>query len=432
MPYPMNTEIARDVLNKSKCLDILAKHFKIDRSRDLLAVEIQFYQMDLRGIVEEAKKYSQEMDPDFLPSWAKFCEAPMKAKGFWTYMIEALFLHKHNSPELYTGQHFEDFAEGPRVAMMFLGKIRNKHLELAAAYAQEVLPGWIVQYINGNVTNGHKAEKFANNVIKEARDKGKNVLFIAANMAQRSFSVSEITELYLAFDGGEAGATIQKMSRALTPWKKGKISKIVSLSFDPNRDDTFDLIIITTARNYKKKHNEKSLREALRKVLRTIDVFQCTSNNTIKINDDLYLETLIQSNRFGRAVGRMIELDGFTLDQLWAISEGNTNYFNRDREETADKGKTREPEEKKKDRKERDEEQKMKDKARRVIVTFCEYVDIVILGTERDTVHDALVLLDTDKELQANIYKLFELDYEIARVILHRINQDFLQLLLDK
>jgi hypothetical protein len=93
--------------------------------------------------------------------------------------------------------------------MIFMPKIRNEFLILAGAYAQEALPGFIVQVINGDtVNNGGEAEALANDVIDRAEFEGKSVLFIAANMAQRSFSVKQITELYLAYDAGQEGATI--------------------------------------------------------------------------------------------------------------------------------------------------------------------------------------------------------------------------------
>jgi membrane-bound lytic murein transglycosylase len=49
------------------------------------------------------------------------------------------------------------------------------------------------------------AESKVKDAIEKAKRNKQDVLILSAGMAQRSFSVDEITELYLAYDGGDAG-----------------------------------------------------------------------------------------------------------------------------------------------------------------------------------------------------------------------------------
>ena len=41
-----------------------------------------------------------EEDGVYLPSWTKFAANPIKAKGFWTRMLQAIFLGQHGWDEL--------------------------------------------------------------------------------------------------------------------------------------------------------------------------------------------------------------------------------------------------------------------------------------------------------------------------------------------
>jgi len=117
-----------------------------------------------------------------------------------------------------------------------------------------------------------------------------NVLIIASKMAQRSFSEELITELYLAYDKGQDGATIQKMSRVLTSNSPNKIARIFSLSFDPNRDDKLDTMVFQAALNQVEKKGKTDIREELKRVYKSIDIFSCTNDGeAIKLSVDEYV-----------------------------------------------------------------------------------------------------------------------------------------------
>lgn len=411
----------------------MLKHFKINTERNRLIADVAFYQMDLRGIARTAAE--QTADPDLLPSWSKFNAAPAKAKGFFVYMLQAIFEGKHDALEL--NSSYQWGAKAGRVAMMFFGGIDNKNLVLAAEYAQEALNGFTVVLVNSEVTDGSKAEKMVKEKIEKAQKENKNVLIVASRMAQRSFSIGEISELYLAYDGGEEGATIQKMSRALTPHKEGKIGRIISLSFDPNRDDKFDAMIIQTAVNYRRNHNIVDMHQAMIDVLRTIDIFRCTDVAAVKINADEYLEQLYaRKTGLNRVLGKTVDMSKLDREAIEALASGTIEYFRTKEVEAADKGKTRKPGSTSKRNRERptniDERawERIVAKARETIVAISENVDILIHGTGATKVWEALDIINTNPEYKQYVATEFGVDYSVIDFLFRSgaINEDLLEL----
>ena len=417
------------------------QHFKIDPSRHELVVDIEFYQMDLKSAVEFARKADPDAFVDdgiYLPSWTKFAAYPAKAKGFWTRMLQAVFLGQHGWDELNVDyQTGRKAKEGQRVAMMFLsGSMRNENLEDAVALARQALPGFTVVAVYGDEMSNRTAEAQVKEAIEKAAKLGQDVLLLSAGMAQRSFSVGAITELYLAYDTGDNGATIQKISRALTPDQQGKIGRIVSLSFDPNRDDKFDALLIETALNYKRTHNVKSAKEALRDVLRTVDIFSCTADGSIKLEGDNYLEHAIERNSISRVAGKASNLSLLSAGEIVAVARGNADAYKAAKEEATEKGKT------KLSTKESSGNKNIKDalagvqimaKAREVITTIVENMDIIVLGTGTNILSDAFDTIASDPNKREAVELEFGLDFDLLRDLFDRgvINTDIIELQVD-
>lgn len=411
--------------------------FKVNPARHQLVVDVEFYQMNLSSIVDIAKA----SDPDafiedgiFLPSWSKFAAEPVKAKGFFTRMLQAVFEGKHGADELnadfQTGRRSK---EGLKVAMIFLsGSITNDNLIEAADIAQQALQGFKVVPISGaaDVTNA-TAEATAKEAIEIAQKAGQHVLLLSAGMAQRSFSIPEITELYLAYDTGDNGATIQKMSRALTPNKVGKVGRIISLSFDPNRDDKFDAMFLETAMNYKKNKGISDTKIALRDVLRTVDIFRCGTNGAEKIEVDGYLEEALARKSIDRVIGKVAKLDELTADQIRAVALGKAEVFRAARQEAALRGKTHQnPLVKSSKSGGKDASVKDIQRAREVIVTIAQNIDI-IRYYGGDTLDDAFAIMDKEgKTIQNDVTEQFGVEYELIKDLILGgiINRDLLDL----
>jgi hypothetical protein len=417
------------------------KHFVIDPTRHELVVDIEFYQMDLKSAVE----FARQADPDaflddgiYLPSWSKFAAYPVKAKGFWTRMLQAVFLGQHGWDELNVDyQTGRKAREGQRVAMMFLsGSMRNDNLEEAIALARQALPGFVTIAVYGDEMTNRESEGKVKESIERAKKLGQDVLILSAGMAQRSFSVGAITELYLAYDTGDNGATIQKISRALTPDQAGKIGRIVSLSFDPNRDDKFDALLIETALNYKKTHNLKSAKEALRDVIRTVDIFRCTADGSIKLEGDDYLEHAIERKSISRVVGKVADLGQLSVAELTALANGNANAFKAAKEETAQRGKTKLSTNRASGSKNTSDEMasaKLIAQVREVITTVVENMDIIVYGAGTTVLADAFDVIEKDAQKTLAVEQEFGLDFSLIRELFDRnvINSDLIELQVD-
>ena len=381
----------------------MLKHFKVDPLRSQLVVPVEFYQMDLIRAVEQARK----LDPmlfvdgdDFLASWSKFSKDPIKAMGLWTRILQAVFLGQNNLPEMTVARQIGK-VDKMQVVMMFLpGSIRRSakldHFTEIVNITQQVLSGWRIIPVYGVETSNKKAEKHVKEEIEKAEKDGQNVLILSAGMAQRSFSIGNITSLYLCYDEGDAGATTQKISRALTPSTVGKVGRIFSLSFDPNRDDKFDSMMLAAANNYAARKGIE-VDAALRIVIETIDIFACSKNGRVQIEHDTYLMQLLERNSISRVTGRQADMGELTLAEIEMLANGNGDYSRATKVAAADMGKTG-PAAKKAAATPRSEmskgELKLIDKARKTLITIVEHLPYVAFMTGKTSIRDSLIRAD--------------------------------------
>lgn len=409
--------------------------FKINTKRDMLVPDFACYQMSLTGPVEAAIASGQVSD-DFreLPSWSKFAAYPDKSAGFFTRVLDALFKGQGGFDEL--NVKYQTGQRGVRVAMMFVSA-HNDQMEQIDGIASETLDAWRIVTLCGGLTyNGKKinqrnSEKIVREVVELASSEKKSVLIISNLMAQRSFSIPEITELYLAYDNGAMGATLQKMSRALTPGEQGKVGRIFSLSFDPNRDDKFDSMILETAINYNRRSKKKDLREALRQVLRTIDVFTCTAEGPVLVADE-YLEAALARKSVSRVLGKRINLTHCSNEVIAAIAAGNGDYLRNEAQDRVAKGKTRESQKKmKKGEIKTPADAKLFAKAREVLVNILENLDVIIYGTDETVLAKAMEVIRDDADMRGCVEEEFGVDFEVLAYIFDAgiINQSYAELM---
>lgn len=393
-------------------------HFGIDTSRHALVVDVAFYQMDLKNVVESARKSDVELfvdDGAFLPSWSKFAKSPVKAKGFWTRMLRAVFDAQHGHDEVsFDLQRGVEKDSG--VYMMFMsGNMKLVNLKEAATLAEAALPGYVIvvlSSING-VTN-FTAQKKAKEAIEVAKKSGKKVLILATCLAQRSFSVGEISAVFLAYDNGETGATIQKISRGLTPDKIGKVGRIVSLSFDPRRDDKLDSLILQTAVNYQKSHGLPSVKDALTLVLKTVDIFSCTENGAVKIEVSTYLEEVVNQERISRVVGKMAYVEKLSESLRECLLHSNFSRYVPQTEEVAQKGKAG-PKVKRGGPKQQKQRKTEDVSIREKIIALCENLDVVVLGSNAKNMTEALVKMKDNTELQESFQDEAGMPYQALK-----------------
>lgn len=414
----------------------MLKHFKVDPKRHELVVDVQFYQMNLASVVEVARQSEPEAfveDGIFLPSWSKFAAKPVRAKGFFTNVLQAVFEGKGGDDslnvDLQTGRRA---AEGTKVAMMFLpGSTTNANMEEIVSIAKNALQGFDVVPVYGEETTNAEAERMVKERIESAEKRGQNVLILSAGMAQRSFSIPQITELFLAYDTGDQGATIQKMSRALTPSKKEKVGRIISLSFDPNRDDKFDAMIVETAQNFKRNRNMQDLKQALREVIKTVDIFKCQPDGAVKMQLDEYLEDMLDRKSIDRIIGKIAPVTELTAAEVKALATGNISVFRAARVEAAQKGKTSLNVVKKRNGNNKtDASESDLKKAREMIVTIAQNIDVIFYYSG-ESIEKSFDMMDSEgREIQSDVAEQFGVSYDMIKelVLSGFINRDLLDL----
>lgn len=390
------------------------RNFTVDSSRHQLVPTVEFYQLGLSALVQTARKLNPDLfvdGDDRLPSWTKFAKNPIRAQGFFTQLLQATLLGQHSHDELNVLFQASGKLSKHRVAMMFLsGSMRNDALADTVTIAQLALPGWKIIEISGQTTTNAKAEQETKKEIEEAHKDNRPVLILSRGMAQRSYSIGEISELYLCYDGGDVGATTQKISRALTAQAADKIGRIFSLSFDPNRDDKFDCAVLAAAQNFKKA-NDIEIVDALRTVIGTLDIFSCQTEGSVKIDLDNYLCQVLERNSLGRMVGRQANIDEMDEETLRLLADGEASYDQLKETEATEKGKTTTESVKKAQKAKSVDDQKvvndMKKRARETVVAIVEHMPYLMFGTNTNTIREALEACEEDAEHREYVISAF-------------------------
>ena len=227
------------------------------------------------------------------------------------------------------------------------------------------------------------------------------------------------------------GPTIQKISRTLTPKQEGKIGRVFSLSFDPNRDDKFDAMIIQTALNQIERNPESTdIRQELTNVISTIDIFTCTKDGAIPITVDTFVEEALSRKSISRAMGKKSDISSLSDDMLDALANGDINYLKNSQKETTQSGKTREPKPRNNKPLTPNITNSNIELVKEMITTIIENADIIISGTNQCNIKEALKQIEEWGE-ENTIQQEFGLDYEIIKYLFEGniIKQEWINIL---
>ena len=404
------------------------KHFKINTKRDTLYPALACYQMNVADMAQKA--IVDGVDEELLPSWSKFGAEPIKSKGFFTYMLQAVFEGKHDSLELDVEYQTNEIAER-RVAMMFIASATNDNLMKSAMIADRALASYQVitlcghkqNRINGQRVNNRNSQKLVKEIL-ESTDQ--NILIMSNQMASRSFSIPEITELYLAYDNGDNGATIQKMSRTLTPRDISKVGRVFSLSFDSNRDDKFDSMVMEAALKVKKK--DEDIVSAMRRVLQSMDIFRCTDDGAELFDEAQFIKDSMSRDGLSRVMGKIADVSNIPHEVAVALASGTIDYKRLTKVMKSSKGKTY-AEKRDIQRGKKKAKDKTIENVRKMITTIIDHADILVYGTGKTNIGDALQFV-SDNSMQQDVVDRFGVDFDIIRFVFDHgiIKQDWIDI----
>lgn len=241
--------------------------------------------------VDGLKQEVETLDQNIQPSWIKIWDRPMANKTFIGKLLQCLTGEDSLRPELNLSEMTKESID----CFMLLVSANNKEMKQVMEIAQRELPDWHVKILNGDFTSNRDAEDETIKEINESKIAGKKgVLIVANQMGSRSYSIPEIQATVIAYDRGSVDATLQKVSRCLTPGKtfNGQSKThghIVDLSFDPNRAENVERLILEEAIQVQRS-NDTDFTSAVRYVLTSVDLF--------KLNEFGYAEEVTEEDMF--------------------------------------------------------------------------------------------------------------------------------------
>jgi len=246
-------------------------------------IKRKFYMLE----VDSLKKEVEALDEKVQPSWTKIWGKPQGNKAFVTKLFHSLTADEALRQELnlsnLTGESIDCF--------MMLVSAENKEMKQIKDIATKALPKWHVKILNGDYTNNKQAQYETTKEINEARLAGKDgVIVIANQMGSRSYSVPEIQATVIAYDRGSVDATVQKVSRCLTPGKtyagdKKEVGHIFDISFDPNRSENIERLLVDEIVQVGKSE-DKDFPTATEFVLSSIDCFKVRYGTAVEVDEN--------------------------------------------------------------------------------------------------------------------------------------------------
>lgn len=252
---------------------------------------VKLYEMDLSAFA--AKQDEMVEVGEMFASFTKGCTANstrdgLRAPGFWSGFYQTMVGDNWEME----GFALSNAVGSTNCVMQFLpGSCTNKMAGFIADIAQAQLGSvYDVVVLNGTETSNAKAEREALDAVEAARKNGRKVWFLSQGMAARSFSVPAIDTVLLTYDGGDLGATLQKLSRAFTAGKGKEVGHVVSISVDPNREDKVASIVLSSAQKAAQQ-NSTNLKDELKRAWATFPLFSIdATGNKILLTEDKYIE----------------------------------------------------------------------------------------------------------------------------------------------
>lgn len=277
--------------------------------------DIDFYKIT---IPKKCLNTIKEIDKIYMTDWSKILEDPYKNKDIIKSLLKGLFglemnpsINKINLSKAI----YKDTEKTIRCIHFFTSCRSNDKLEKLSKIFRDTLRNYNIITLSGD--NGHTnetAEKEVRNLIEKTKEEGKEgVIILSVNMGSRSFSISEIESVVLMYDGGLVSQTIQKTSRALTGGKDyngdvKNVGNIVSLSFDSNRIDPIDQLILEES--LKNKLNDESVEDAIRRLIMSVNIFSILDDETgdcAEINKEELISKFLQNTDYKRVVVNSVD-----------------------------------------------------------------------------------------------------------------------------
>ena len=236
-----NIESTYDIFQNSdgyKCYKSLRKNYIIDvlgdKSRENV-VKIKYTRLCNHNLLKNVKGYMPQEMENFMYYFSLNEDGSLKGESYLEQLILFLFNSYKFANNLYDKDIRRCICNNKLINDKFATAIFvpekgiKKHGYAFVKLVESVVGDeYTVCLINGDVTTNKDAEEMAKNVIKTNWDKKNNnkVIFIMGSMASRSWSVEDVKNIVLMFDGSGESTLIQKISRGFTPVRKDHNTKL--------------------------------------------------------------------------------------------------------------------------------------------------------------------------------------------------------------
>ena len=276
-------------------------------------IKRRFYCTHTQALKAQVEQLNEEVQP----SWTKIWDKPLANKAF----IGQLFVSLTGGDTLRRELNLSAIADTPIDCFMLLVSADKAQMTQIKQIAERAIPEWEIQVLNGDYTSNRDAEEETITLMNRARIAGKQGMIIIANqMGSRSYSISQIQSTVIAFDRGSVDATMQKVSRCLTPGQTYSGNPkthgfIIDLSFDPNRAENIERIILEEAIQVQR-DMDSDFTTAVRFVLSAINLF--------KMNE-YGLPVAVTEDQMFRVFGdneTMLKVADISVDPQAAIESG--------------------------------------------------------------------------------------------------------------
>ena len=285
-------------MNFITAIDRLQTRYQRGTEFEQLLSGVRFYRFDWSEYVP-----SEEFDEELNPSFTKAGVDVNRCRGFWTGLYKSLIGESDNFESNYYNLFdvISQTDEDLQSVIQFVSMTKKQMGILETIATQALGDSFRVVVANGDSMTGKESERKVRDHLHKAQLEGKHVWVIANQLCQRSFSIPEINTVILSYDRGDQGATIQKMSRALTSGSNKSLGHIVSLSIDGNRDEKISTIIMETAEK-ESEDSDEDMVESIKKVLRTLPIFQMVDGDIEPIDVDDYAKEVFESSNSHRLI----------------------------------------------------------------------------------------------------------------------------------
>jgi hypothetical protein len=284
---------------------IYTAYSQLEQTEDNI-VKRKFYMLQ----VDDLKKDVEALDEKVQPSWTKIWGKPNGNKSFVTKLFHSLTGEEALRQELnlsnLTGESIDCF--------MMLVSANKKEMKQIVEIAERAVPNYHIKVLNGDYTSNKQAQYETTKEINEARIAGKDgVIVIANQMGSRSYSISEIQATVIAYDRGSVDATVQKVSRCLTPGKtyvgeKKEYGHILDLSFDPNRSENVERLLVDEIIQVSKSEN-MDFPTATSYVLSSIDCFKVKYGTAVEVTEEDMFDLLGDNENLLRVADVTVDVE---------------------------------------------------------------------------------------------------------------------------